>query len=105
MNVYTILVYSWYVFFALNKLGIWEESNEYLEKSEYYLKIYVGLVLLYYFNPFIKRDVSKVDKGVIFTGALYLILTSTFHEFFGRITSDTIKIKNKVIGISSNLLN
>ena len=37
MNVYTILVYSWYVFFALNKLGIWEESNEYLEKSEYYL--------------------------------------------------------------------
>lgn len=105
MNVYTILVNSWYIFFALNKLGIWEESNEYLEKSEYYLKIYIGLVLLYYFNPFIKRDISKVDRSVIFTGAVYLILTSTFHEFFGRITNDTIEIKNKFLEIGSNIIN
>ena len=105
MNVYTILVYSWYVFFALNKLGIWRESEIYLEKSEYYLKMYIGLVLLYYFNPFIKRDISKVNKEMIFTGALYLILTSTFHEFFGRITNDTMEIKNKFLEIGSNIIN
>ena len=105
MKLYTILVIVWYILFILNILGIWKESGIYLEKSEYYLKMYIGLVLLYYFNPFIKRDISKVNKGMIFTGALYLILTTTFHEFFGRITNDTKEIKNKFLEIGLNIIN
>ena len=104
MRLYTILVLSWYLFFILNRLGIWRESGVYLEKSEYYLRMYIGLILLYYFNPFIKRDISKVDKGMIFTGAIYLVFTSTFHEFFGRITNDTKALKNKFLGIGLSLI-
>ena len=44
MNLYNILIYSWYIFFTLSKLGLWESADVYLDKSAYYLKMYIDSI-------------------------------------------------------------
>ena len=44
------------------------------------LKIYVSLVLLIRFNPFINRQFTDFDKKIVFSSALFLISTTTINE-------------------------
>jgi len=97
MNLYKILIYGWYIFFALSKFNLWKNADLYLEKSAYYLKMYIGIMLLYYFNPMIKRELKEEHKGMIFTAACYILFTSTFEEFFSRVKTDTVNVKNDIL--------
>jgi len=99
MNLYNILIYSWYIFFALSKLGLWKSADVYLEKSAYYLKIYISVMLLYYFNPLRKIEYTKYHKSMVMTSAIFIIVTSTFTEFFSRAWVDTIDIKDTAVSI------
>ena len=64
MNLYNILIYSWYIFFGLSKLGLWEGADSYLNKSAYYLKMYIAIMLLYYFNPLRRIEYTKYVTSV-----------------------------------------
>lgn len=99
MGAYKILIYGWYVFFALSKLGLWKNADIYLEKSAYYLKMYIGVILLYYFNPIIKRELKPEHKGMVFTAACYILFASTFEEFYSRVRHDTSHVKNNILSI------
>jgi|TARA_B110000003_G_scaffold48750_1_gene47334 uncharacterized BrkB/YihY/UPF0761 family membrane protein len=99
MGVYKLLIYGWYIFFALSKLGLWKNADIYLEKSAYYLKMYIGVVLLYYFNPVIKRVLKPEHKGMVFTAACFILFTSTFEEFFSRVRNDTGEVKNNILSL------
>jgi hypothetical protein len=99
MNLYNILIYSWYIFFALSKLGLWGGADAYLDKSAYYLKIYIAVMLLYYFNPLRRIEYTRYHKSMVMTAAIFIIITSTFTEFFSRALGDTIDIKDKVFGL------
>lgn len=96
MNMYRLLIYSWYIFFVLSKLSLWKNADIYLEKSAYYLKMCTGVMLLYYFNPIIKRELKAEHRGMIFTAACFILFTSTFEEFFSRVKNDTINIKRNI---------
>ena len=52
LGIYNILVYLWYIFFALSKLHIWDYADSYLLYVTYYLKLITAVILLLYFNPF-----------------------------------------------------
>jgi len=97
MNLYKILIYGWYIFFALRKLSLWKHADLYLEKSAYYLKMYIGVMLLYYFNPIIKRELKEEHKGMIFSAACFILFTSTFEEFYSRVEKDTSDVKNNIL--------
>ena len=99
MGVYKLLIYGWYIFFALSKLSLWKDADLYLEKSAYYLKMYIGVMLLYYFNPIIKRELKEEHKGMIFSAACFILFTSTFEEFFSRVKKDTGDVKNNIISL------
>ncbi len=97
MNLYKILINGWYIFFVLSKFNLWKNADLYLEKSAYYLKMYIGVVLLYYFNPVIKRAFKEEHKGMIFSAACFILFTSTFEEFFSRVEKDTSDVKNNIL--------
>jgi hypothetical protein len=101
MNMYNILIYSWYIFFVLSKLSLWGNADIYLDKSAYYLKMYTGIMLLYYFNPLRKIEYTKYHKELVVTAALFIILTSTFTEFFSRALSDVNFAGDTVFGLIS----
>ena len=99
MNLYNILLYSWYIFFVLSKLSLWKHADIYLDKSAYYLKMYTAIMLLYYFNPLRKIVYTKYHKNLVVTAALFIIVTSTFTEFFSRALSDVNIIGGGVLGL------
>jgi len=99
MNLYKILIYSWYIFFVLGKLSLWEHADIYLDKSAYYLKMYTAIMLLYYFNPLRKIEYTKYHKELVVTAALFIIVTSTFTEFFSRAISDVNIVRDTVFGL------
>ena len=99
MNLYNILIYSWYIFFALSKLGLWEGADSYLDKSAYYLKMYIAIMLLYYFNPLRRIEYTKYHKSMVITAATFIIITSTFTEFFSRAWGDVNIVGDTVFGL------
>ena len=99
MNIYNILIYSWYIFFALSKLGLWKNADMYLDKSAYYLKMYIAIMLLYYFNPLRRIEYTKYHKSMVVTAALFIIVTSTFTEFFSRAWGDVAFVGDTVFGL------
>jgi len=82
-NYQTIFLYLLilsYILYALVFIGIVNNSPSYLETLNFVLKIYVSLVLLIRFNPFINRQFTDFDKKIVFSSALFLISTTTINE-------------------------
>jgi hypothetical protein len=93
LGIYKILVYFWYIFFALSKLHIWDYADSYLLYVTYYLKIITGLILLYYFNPFYPLQFTKTHKSIAFTAGTFILLSTTFKEFIGNVSSTRKLVK------------
>lgn len=82
-NYQTIFLYLLilsYILYVLVFIGIVNNSPSYLETLNFVLKIYVSLVLLIRFNPFINRAFTEFDKKIVFSCALFLISTTTINE-------------------------
>ena len=95
MSLYNILIYSWYIFFALSKLGLWEGADSYLDKSAYYLKMYIAIMLLYYFNPLRRIEYTKYHKSMVITAATFIIITQCYSN--SKKTLTAIAEANKAV--------
>ncbi len=83
--IYHILVISWYLFFVLAKSKLSPSAEIYLKDITYYLKIFIGLVLAYYFNPLNKyNEIKKIHRSMIFTAACFILFSTTFDEFINK---------------------
>ena len=84
----TFILYL-FVIFGINKY-----APEYLSDLKYFLKIYIGFILVLLFNPFAKKEkLTSVDKKIVFSSGLILLLsTSIFSSIEKYITNSSIKI-------------
>lgn len=73
-------LYTSYILYALILLGISSTAPKYLSKLQGYLKIYVSLFLLWRFNPYRNERMTKFDKRVVFSCALFLLTTTTITQ-------------------------
>lgn len=80
-TVFLYLLIMSYLLYAFVFIGIVNNSPSYLETLNFVLKIYVCLVLLIRFNPFVNRQFTDFDKKIVFSCALFLISTTTINEF------------------------
>ena len=87
LGIYNILVYFWYIFFALSKLHIWDYADSYLLYVTYYLKLITAVILLLYFNPFYPFQLTKTHKSVAFTAGTFILLSTSFSEFIDNVHS------------------
>lgn len=70
-----------YVLITLVILGLGgSNTREYLSNLNYFMKLYVCLLLLVRFNPLVQTKFTDFDKRLVFTSALFLLSTTTLEE-------------------------
>jgi len=74
----TLLVNIIYVFFAL---GFLSDKPDYVDTIEFWLKAYMGVYLVWRFNPLYPLTFSDFDRKVIFSAGSFLF-TITIVEVY-----------------------
>ena len=70
-------LYTSYFLYTLILLGLSATAPKYLSTLQSFLKVYVSLFLLWKFNPYRDENMTKFDKRVVFSCALFLLTTTT----------------------------
>jgi len=84
-NMFDILRYSSYFLYFIVYIGLWSSAPDYLDDLNYYLKIFVSIVLIYVFNPFYSVPYKTIHRDIAFTAGLILITTTSLDAFQKRI--------------------
>lgn len=93
--IFIILTFAWYGFYALTLIN-YSNSKLYFENFSFYYQVYVCLLIIYYFNPYMNVSLTKVKKQMIFSSALMLLFSIGIHSIFNKIKNHLIFIKDKV---------
>ncbi len=73
MNYFVIANYVVYVLYVVAYLGLWRKAPEYLDALRTLLKLYVGGVLVWTFNPFVNVASTGINKHVAFSAGLFVL--------------------------------
>jgi hypothetical protein len=76
-KLFDITIYSIYFLIIIAYLGLSDNSTEYIDTLNLYLKIYVCFYLIYRFNPLTRNKFTELDRKIAFRSGLF-ILTTTF---------------------------
>ena len=78
-TVYTYTLYASYILYVIVLFGITKFAPQYLDYLKNFIKIYISLLLIIKFNPFIKsrKHLSDFDRKVVFSAGIYLLLTTS----------------------------
>jgi hypothetical protein len=66
-----------YILFAV---GLFSSAPQYIEKLDYYVKIYISLFLLWRFNPFRDLKFTDLDRKIAFSAGMFLFTTSAVNQ-------------------------
>ena len=68
-----------YVLYFLAFLGITSFAPEYLSHLRIFLKIYIALLLIYFYNPIVykKKKFTDFDRRLAFSAGIFLLLSTT----------------------------
>jgi len=77
---YRYLIYASYLFYIISFLGISLTAPSYHRILTEIIKVYVSILLIYNFNPWGKKECSKLDKDLAFSAAIFLIFTTILGE-------------------------
>lgn len=61
--------------------GVWSAAPEYLSKVQSMLKIVIGVILIYLFNPYAKTKFTNFHRQVVFSSGILLLLSSSLASF------------------------
>jgi len=75
-------IYDWgrlifYILYIVTLLGIWKEMPDYLEREDDIFKIFVGIILIYLFNPWFTKQINAHHKKIVFEAGIMLLLSSS----------------------------
>ena len=99
-NFYYLLNFGFVLLYIMSYLGIWDKSYKHLDTLNEVYKIFIGLALIYFFNPWSKKKVNDFNKKIAFSAGLLLILTSSISGIFKSIPIiRKIPYLNKIITV------
>jgi hypothetical protein len=73
MNWFVAANYIVYVLYVVAYLGVWREAPEYLEYLRTILKLYVAIVLILTFNPFVSLSSSVMNRQIAFSAGIFIL--------------------------------
>ena len=100
-RLFKLLTWSWYILYGLAYTNTWELAPELLHKITFYYKIFVGCVLFWFFNPFIKTEFTDTHRAIVFTAAQFILLSEGLMNILNNITDDA----NKAVTVTGNTVN
>lgn len=71
------ITYITYFLYFVIAFGLSSSAPEYLDTLSYYTKIYVGLFLVYRFNPFRHVKMTKLDVKIAFNAGVFLLASTS----------------------------
>ena len=92
-NIYKTLTYVIYSLYLLMYLGLWRSAPIYLDDLNYYLKIFIGAVLVFTFNPFVHIRSGYVHRNISFSAGLLLLASTTLSSFQKRVANTANRVK------------
>lgn len=96
-KVYSFFLYSSYILYIIIYLGAWNKAPQYLDDINYYLKIFIGVVLVVTFNPFIYLRPSSIHRNISFSAGLLLLMSTTFSAFTNRLNKTVTLVKDDIL--------
>tara|TARA_B100000963_G_scaffold355435_1_gene373674 strand:+ start:592 stop:936 length:345 start_codon:yes stop_codon:yes gene_type:complete len=88
-NIYKYFLYISYVLFLFSLLGIGLFKTDYLDILNGIIKIYIALVLIIRFNPFIKPHYEKnnihFDREISFSAGVLLLLSTFASKYLNKL--------------------
>ena len=70
-KLFMYLTYTWYILFALASMKLWTFAQLYLDKITYYYNLFLAVVLMYHFNPFMETEITEIhQKNGIFSSII-----------------------------------
>ena len=97
-NTNTFLKYYFYIFNILlvaTYIGFGITTPLWMNTFDYYLKICIGLFLVYRFNSFRTIVFEELDRRVAFSAGMFLITTTIINKLLT--SSYSIKFKAEII--------
>ena len=90
-NFYYLLNLSFVLLYVLYYTNFWGKSYKYLDILNEVYAIFLGIVLMYYFNPYKKEKLNEFHKKIAFSAGILIILTTSISALI-----DEVPIINKV---------
>lgn len=91
-QLFLFLTYLSYFFYFVIYFNLWEKAPGYLNDTRYFLQFYVAILLIYFFNPFVKKKFTHFHKKIAFSSGIMLITSISFGKLLEKISS----IKNLI---------
>jgi hypothetical protein len=73
------------ILYIITFIGIWNDSPKYLQLLDDIFKIFIGLLLIYIFNPFSPQTITPFHKKIAFYAGISILLSSSLRTYFQKI--------------------
>lgn len=83
MNVFLLVNYVVYVLYVVAYLGLWGRAPEYLDYLRTLLKLYVGVILVLTFNPFMPMPSSGMNRQIAFSAGIFILTGLSLDKIHG----------------------
>lgn len=94
-TLYVYGKYLLYVLYLLTALGIWSEAPQYLNSLEYFLQIFIGVLLIAFNNPITHHHYRPIDKKIAFSAGFFLLASTTLNTFLRRLKNPFEKVDDE----------
>lgn len=84
-NFYYLLNLSFVLLYVLYYTNFWDKTHKYLDILNEIYAIFVGIVLMYYFNPYHKEKLNEFHKKIAFSAGILIILTSSISALINEV--------------------
>ena len=97
-----------FILYIVVLLGIGGFAPQYLEQLKSFLRIYVGSLLVLYYNPitYNERKFGEFDRQLVFSSGIFLLLSSTVIASIESYLQHNAKviISTSINGISDDIM-
>ena len=73
------------ILYIITFIGIWHDSPKYLQLLDDIFKIFIGLLLIYIFNPFSSQPITQFHRRLVFYAGISILLSSSLSTYFQKI--------------------
>lgn len=84
---FTVLTAIVFILYVISAIGLSRSAPEYLSPLQSIVQLYIGIFLIWRFNPFVKKaKFSDLDRKVAYSAGLFIISTTIVKSIVDSIT-------------------
>ena len=88
-KVFNIFITVSWLLIIVSSLGLSQTAPEFLQKLDYYVRIYICIFLMWRFNPFrTKYEFTDLDRKIAFSAGLLIFTTTALNKYVTYFESD-----------------